>query len=116
MKRFTFYMAALVLGIFLLGTSNYAQEKAQSKKHVKTQKQINKQNIVYTCPMDPEVKSDKSGKCPKCKMDLEKKVVKIEKQAKIQRDVYTCPMHSEVTSNKPGKCSKCGMNLEKIKK
>ncbi len=27
---------------------------------------------VYTCPMHPDVKSDKSGKCPKCKMDLVK--------------------------------------------
>lgn len=25
---------------------------------------------VYTCPMHPEVKSKKRGKCPKCKMDL----------------------------------------------
>jgi len=27
-------------------------------------------NIVYTCPMHPEVHSDKPGKCPKCGMDL----------------------------------------------
>ncbi len=25
---------------------------------------------VYTCPMHPEVKQDKAGKCPKCGMDL----------------------------------------------
>jgi Cu(I)/Ag(I) efflux system membrane fusion protein len=25
---------------------------------------------VWTCPMDPDVKSDKPGSCPKCKMDL----------------------------------------------
>lgn len=28
---------------------------------------------VYTCPMHPEVTSDKPGKCPKCGMDLMKK-------------------------------------------
>ena len=28
---------------------------------------------VYTCPMHPEVKSDKPGKCPKCGMTLELK-------------------------------------------
>ena len=28
---------------------------------------------VYTCPMHPEVTSDKTGKCPKCGMDLVKK-------------------------------------------
>lgn len=26
---------------------------------------------VYTCPMHPEVKSDKPGKCPKCGMNLQ---------------------------------------------
>ena len=25
---------------------------------------------TYTCPMHPEVKSDKPGKCPKCGMEL----------------------------------------------
>jgi hypothetical protein len=28
---------------------------------------------VYTCPMHPEVVSDKPSKCPKCGMNLEKK-------------------------------------------
>lgn len=28
--------------------------------------------VVYSCPMHPEVKSKKEGKCPKCKMDLVK--------------------------------------------
>ena len=32
----------------------------------------NGQTAEYTCPMHPEVKSDKPGKCPKCGMDLEK--------------------------------------------
>jgi len=25
---------------------------------------------IYTCPMHPEVKSKKPGKCPKCGMNL----------------------------------------------
>ena len=28
---------------------------------------------MYTCPMHPEVKSNKPGSCPKCGMDLVKK-------------------------------------------
>src|SRR5499433_1734144 len=31
--------------------------------------------VIYTCPMHPEVKSDKGGKCPKCGMTLVKKQV-----------------------------------------
>ena len=31
------------------------------------------QAAIYTCPMHPEVISDKPGKCPQCGMDLELK-------------------------------------------
>lgn len=31
------------------------------------------QGVQYTCPMHPEVISDKPGKCPKCGMDLVEK-------------------------------------------
>jgi hypothetical protein len=57
--------------------------------------------ISYTCPMHPEITSDKPGTCPKCGMDLVQK-------AGVQ---YTCPMHPEVISDSPGKCPKCKMDL-----
>jgi len=31
-----------------------------------------KEQIVYTCPMHPEIQSDKPGDCPKCGMELVK--------------------------------------------
>ena len=34
---------------------------------------INVATAAYTCPMHPEVSSDKPGKCPKCGMNLVKK-------------------------------------------
>ena len=38
-------------------------DKCESKmKHEKS--------MTYTCPMHPEVKSDKPGKCPKCGMEM----------------------------------------------
>lgn len=61
--------------------------------------------VTYTCPMHPEVTSDRPGKCPKCGMLLETKAAK--------QTVYTCPMHPEISANEPGKCPKCGMTLEK---
>jgi hypothetical protein len=30
-------------------------------------------SLIYTCPMHPEILSDKLGKCPKCGMDLVQK-------------------------------------------
>lgn len=30
------------------------------------------QTAEYTCPMHPEIKSDKPGECPTCGMELEK--------------------------------------------
>ncbi|MBI5838191.1 MAG: hypothetical protein HZB25_13210 [Candidatus Eisenbacteria bacterium] len=29
--------------------------------------------MAYVCPMHPEVTSDKPGRCPKCKMELEER-------------------------------------------
>ena len=62
------------------------------------------QSGFYSCPMHPEVKSDKEGKCPKCGMALVK-------QQPVE--VYACPMHPEVVSTKAGSCPKCKMALVK---
>ncbi|SDL87416.1 copper-resistance protein, CopA family [Daejeonella rubra] len=89
--------------------------------------------VVYTCPMHPEVKSGKPGNCPKCGMKLvlqKTKAVKPPAPAPVKTApmpkaaspvkiapapqsavVYTCPMHPEVKSNKPENCPKCGMKL-----
>lgn len=60
----------------------------------------------YVCPMDPEVRSDKPGACPKCGMALEAAEVG---HAAVK---YTCPMHPEIVKDGPGDCPICGMALE----
>jgi uncharacterized paraquat-inducible protein A len=63
----------------------------------------------YSCPMHPDVTSNKPGKCPKCGMELN-----LSKKEKMKMDVmkmYSCPMHPDVMSDKAGKCPKCGMDL-----
>lgn len=71
-------------------------------------------NVIYTCPMHPEVQSDKPGKCPKCGMTLVPKTVSQPvNQPTESKVVYTCVMHPEVQQDKPGNCPKCGMTLIK---
>jgi hypothetical protein len=44
----------------------------------KNNNMANPKSIVatYACPMHPDVKSDKDGKCPKCGMNLVQKKTK----------------------------------------
>ena len=63
---------------------------------------------VYVCPMDPEVKADKPGPCPKCGMALEPAAP----AAPSIKTEYVCPMHPEVVRPEPGSCPICGMALE----
>jgi len=62
----------------------------------------------YTCPMHPEVQSDKAGSCPKCGMALELS----RPVAQKQKIIYTCPMHPQIEQEGPGQCPICGMALE----
>ena len=63
---------------------------------------------IYTCAMDPEVRQQGPGTCPKCGMTLEPLRV----SPAATRTEYVCPMHPEIIRNEPGACPLCGMALE----
>ncbi|WP_316747044.1 multicopper oxidase domain-containing protein [Pedobacter gandavensis] len=121
----------------------YSIASAQDAKKMKmpnngTDKQV---QTIYTCPMHPEIQSNKPGNCPKCGMKLVVQKTKAAKPkasapAKKQKPAkasdmgdmkmpiqkqgsnepskvvsYTCPMHPEIRASKPGNCPKCGMKL-----
>jgi P-type Cu+ transporter len=64
---------------------------------------------VYVCPMDPEVRENKAGPCPKCGMALEPETPSSFSPSKTE---YVCPMHPEIVRSEPGSCPICGMALE----
>src|ERR1700678_854644 len=63
---------------------------------------------AYLCPMDPEVREDYPGACPKCGMALEPSLP----ATPATRVEYTCPMHPQIVRPGPGACPICGMALE----
>ena len=59
---------------------------------------LSKSEKEYTCPMDPEVRQQGSGDCPKCGMALEPVLA----AAPATKTEYTCPMHPQIVRDKPG--------------
>lgn len=58
--------------------------------------------VTYTCPMHPEVTSDKPGTCPKCGMDLV-----LQKKDEKDRGMNNCPDMKQ--------CKKIGCNMNDCK-
>lgn len=98
------------------------------------------ENILYVCPMHPEVRLDQPGECPKCGMHLvpegqtddeghhchhvhhsdghssDTTAMTGGQYDKVPPGysgaIYTCPMHPEVRQTEAGSCPICGMGLE----
>jgi Cu+-exporting ATPase len=96
---------------YFCSTSCIANFKADPQKYLQPPKGVispGRENIEYTCPMDPEVRQIGPGSCPKCGMALEP----VNVAPPVTRTEWTCPMHPQVVRSEAGSCPICGMALE----
>jgi hypothetical protein len=67
------------------------------------------EQVLYVCPVHPDVQSKVAGKCPKDGKTL------VATTATGQDDAfYACPMHPDEMSVTASKCPRCGMSLVKM--
>ena len=67
MKTKIILSSAALAALFILSCSNGAKKDSPAV----TEKAASTTAALYTCPMHPNVKSDKPAQCPDCGMDLE---------------------------------------------
>ncbi|MBU4446042.1 heavy metal translocating P-type ATPase [bacterium] len=110
-KRYTYYFCSFqCLEKFKSNPEKFLSKQNNQGKHIDSQKQTGQEQDetkTYICPMDPEIKLNYPGTCPKCGMALEPVSPTV-----ISRTEYVCPMHPEVIRDEPGSCPICGMALE----
>jgi hypothetical protein len=71
-----FLTTLLLVGALLLTTGSLYSVPAFGANHNGQTADPKKPAFQYVCPMHADVKSKTPGKCPKCKMKLEKKRIK----------------------------------------
>jgi hypothetical protein len=59
-------IAVIAVGAMMIAVAGYSSQGGHKDKVIN---QVNSEKINYTCPMYPELISDKPGSCPKRGMD-----------------------------------------------
>lgn len=85
-------MLAFVTPVFCAGQADSVLNRSENGFAADTSR--NDTITVYTCPMHPEILSDKPGNCPKCGMQLVKKTSSVNSKhvGQHKMDMMCMPM------------------------
>jgi len=110
MKRIINLSSTLLLGIVLISFFNVANAQETTKNT--TEQQVARE---YTCPMHPEVVTDKPGKCPKCGMTLVQKTNKKQDDTHNMHNMKDMKKIDDATKMKhdSAKMEKCCITVDK---
>lgn len=61
-------MNPIILGLLII--LNFSVSCTRQDDPKQTERHKHKEEVIYTCPMHPQIRQDKPGKCPICHMDL----------------------------------------------
>ncbi len=70
MRKLTIAAVLAVAGLVALGVQAAVDQPAAADQPAAHSSATAQSDVLYQCPMHPEVISDKPGKCPKCGMEL----------------------------------------------
>ena len=107
------YLLSAFLILFVVSCKD--QANAEKTKNHKGHKH-SKNQFYYTCSMHPQIREDKSGKCPICHMNLTKVEVEEDEPAQmqkssIQKKIWQCKDYPDVTSEKEEACPVDGSKM-----
>ncbi|WP_026461363.1 heavy metal-binding domain-containing protein [Adhaeribacter aquaticus] len=108
-------MKKLILFLFLIATTIISE--AQTAKVPKTKNEkADKKEVMFFCPVHPDEKSNKEGKCSKCGKTLVKETSQNYKgHPTVEfKTIYSCPMHPGEIHAAGGACSICKMALMQV--
>jgi len=96
MRQNHFFIVVAIAAFFGLLNISMAQENNHQKPEQQTTQPQDHSKDVYTCPMHPEVVSDKPGNCPQCGMKLVKKE-SVSDQGKKMSEMMGKPTYEQST-------------------
>ncbi len=89
MKRLSHVIAMALICFLIVGFLYPSQVKSQQNEQTTIANAKVQQEEVYACPMHPEVRSNKPGKCSKCGMDLVKQSSSAKQTASVESQSQT---------------------------